>query len=167
MDDGSKALEQIKQQLINDMGQYFDSYGANDIMGRIFALLVFAAEPLSLTEIAKALQISKAAVSINIRTLKMSGLVEKVSSPGDRSDYYRLDADYGHGMFSGIMKRVQDGLELLNRAITTMEQINPLDKTGGLEVETAWNRLTAIKDLFEFHQQMISDLQKHWSAKQQ
>lgn len=165
MGDGSKVLVQTKQRFINDLGQYFDSNGASDIMGRIFALLIFAVKPLSLTEIAKELQLSKAAVSINIRTLKMSGLVEKAVIPGDRSDYYRLDADYGHSVFSGMMKKVQDGMELMNRTITTLEDIHTPDDAAGREMELAQYRLTALKELFEFHCQMIIELQKHWSAK--
>ncbi len=165
MDDGSGKLKQTKQKFTHEMGQYFDNYGANDIMGRIFALLIFAAKPLSLTEIAKELQISKAAVSINIRTLKMSGLVEKATVPGDRSDYYRLDSNYGHGVYSGMMKKVQEGMELLERTITTLKDIHSPEATG--DTELVQYRLTALKELFESHCQMITELQKHWSAKKQ
>lgn len=164
MDDGSSKLEQAKQRFIDELGQYFDSYGVSDIMGRIFALLIFAAKPLSLTEISTQLQISKAAASINIRTLKLTGLVEKVSVPGDRSDYYRLDSDYGHGMFSRTIKKVEDGLKLLNRTVTILKDIQTPDKAAGEELEAANYRLTGLIQLYELHNQMVSELLQRWSA---
>jgi DNA-binding transcriptional regulator GbsR (MarR family) len=165
MDDGSSRLEQIKQRFMNELGQYFDSYGVSDIMGRIMALLIFAAKPLSLTEIAAKLQLSKAAVSINIRTLRLSGLVEKVTVPGDRGDYYCLDSNYGHGMFSETIKKMQDGLELLNRTLTTLQEIQTVDDGSRQELKVARNRISAIKELYELHNQMVADLLKRWSSK--
>lgn len=165
MDDGSSKLEQTKQEFINELGQYFDSYGVSDIMGRIFALLLFAAKPLSLTEIAKELQISKAAVSINIRTLKLTGLVEKATIPGDRSDYYCLDSDYGHGLFSGTIKKLEDGLDILTRTLSNVNSIQAKDENTARELESAGNHLTALIELYELHNKMISELLQRWSAK--
>jgi DNA-binding transcriptional regulator GbsR (MarR family) len=165
MDDGSSMIDPIKQEFINDVGQYFDSYGVSDIMGRIFGLLLFAAKPLSLTEIAKELQISKAAVSINIRTLKLSGLVQKATIPGDRRDYYCLDSEYGHGLFSRTIKKIDDGLEMLHRTLNKVNGIQSPNTNTARDMETVGKHLAALIELYELHNQMISELLQRWSAK--
>src|SRR5262249_27700966 len=62
-----------------------------------------AERPLSLDEIAKRLRVSRASVSTNIRLATASELVELVTYPGDRRDYYRMiDDAWGHGIEAEI-----------------------------------------------------------------
>ena len=60
------------------------------IAGRIFGLLLVSAEPLSLDELAKALDVSKASISQEARRCEALGVLERVSKSGDRRDYYRV-----------------------------------------------------------------------------
>src|SRR6185503_5035092 len=48
---------------------------------------------LSLDEITEAVDASKASASINTRLLEDKGLIQRVSRPGDRRDYYKIAAD--------------------------------------------------------------------------
>ena len=63
--------------------------------GRVSGWLLLSDPPVqSLTEIAEGLGVSKAAVSGAARLLLQSRVVERVSEPGQRGDFYRaLPAD--------------------------------------------------------------------------
>jgi predicted transcriptional regulator len=71
----------------------FEHDGLPPIAGRIFALLLLSEEPRSLDQLSEDLGISKASASTNARLLARFGLVEPVSRPGSRRDYYRTAGD--------------------------------------------------------------------------
>lgn len=75
-------------QFIENMGLYFEDYGIPRIGGRILGLLLVARRPVSPEEMSEVLQVSRSSISTNLRSLLMAGLVERVSLPGERSDYY-------------------------------------------------------------------------------
>ena len=79
---------------IDRMGHAAESDGFSPIAGRLFGVLLLSAEPLSLDELAETLGVSKASVSTDARRLLERGIVERVSRPGDRRDYYELAPDF-------------------------------------------------------------------------
>lgn len=89
----SEALSPDVRQFIERLGLYFEQYGLPRIGGRMLGLLMVASRPLSLDDIATLLQVSRASVSTNARLTITYGLVEPVSFPGDRRDYYRFRED--------------------------------------------------------------------------
>ena len=70
-----------------------ESDGFPRIAGRIFGLLILSDEEVSLDDLASILGASKGSASVNTRMLEQKGLIERVSRPGDRRDYYRIAAD--------------------------------------------------------------------------
>ena len=56
-------------------------------------MLIISENESSLDDLAGSLGASKASVSVNTRMLEDKGLIERVSRPGDRRDYYRITSD--------------------------------------------------------------------------
>lgn len=79
---------------IDRMGVATEADGLSPIAGRLFATLLLSDEPRSLDELAESLAVSKASVSTDARRLLERGIVERVSRPGDRRDYYELAPDF-------------------------------------------------------------------------
>ncbi len=63
-------------------------FGFNPSTARVSALLIGAVEPLSLSEIAERLSISRGNASMCLKELRAWGVAQKVSRPGDRQDYW-------------------------------------------------------------------------------
>ncbi|MEO7002401.1 MAG: MarR family transcriptional regulator [Ktedonobacterales bacterium] len=84
-----KALSAGVREFIDQMGLYFEGFDISRSAGRIMGLLMVTDHPLSLDEIASALQVSRASVSTNARLLASAGLAQPASMPGDRRDFYR------------------------------------------------------------------------------
>jgi DNA-binding transcriptional ArsR family regulator len=80
----------VISQFIENMGLHYQHYGLSRISGRILGLLLVTPQPISSEEMAEALQVSRSSVSTNLRTLLMTGLIEKVSLPGNRVDFFTL-----------------------------------------------------------------------------
>lgn len=73
---------------IENMGLHFESCGVPRIGGRILGYLLLNPRPVSSEEMAEGLQAARSSISTNLKTLQMSGMVEKVSLPGERVDFY-------------------------------------------------------------------------------
>src|SRR5918998_3254029 len=87
-------LERARAVFIEGMGAASATSGVlSQLQGRIFAVLFLEDHPLSLDEIAEALQLSKSNISINIRALVEWHLVRRVSVPNSRKDHYEAVAD--------------------------------------------------------------------------
>src|SRR2546421_6656538 len=100
-----KAMERAAALFVEGMGAAFATSGVlSQLQGRIFGLLYLEPEPLSLDEIADALQQSKSNISITIRGLVDWHLVHRVSVAGSRRDHYEAATDFWRVM-TEIMER--------------------------------------------------------------
>jgi HTH-type transcriptional regulator, glycine betaine synthesis regulator len=63
-------------------------FGFNPSTARVSALLIGAAAPLSLSEIAERLGISRGNASMCLKELRAWGVAQKVAQPADRQDWY-------------------------------------------------------------------------------
>lgn len=103
------------REFIERMGLVAEEQGIPRIGGRMLGYLLLQKEQKSLEQIAEDLQVSKASVSLNARCLERLGVVEKVSSPGDRRDYYRIVERPWERIYAAAQEQIQrthDVLEL-------------------------------------------------------
>jgi hypothetical protein len=81
---------QRQRQIVEEFGLLYEQMGVTRMAGRVSGYLLLCDPPIqSLTQIAEALGVSKAAVSGAARALLQFGTVELVSEPGQRGDFYR------------------------------------------------------------------------------
>jgi DNA-binding transcriptional regulator GbsR (MarR family) len=100
-----QPADQARAVFIEGMGAASATSGVlSQLQGRIFAVLFLEEHPLSLDDIAEALQLSKSNISINIRGLVEWHLVRRVSVPNSRKDHYEAASDFWRVM-QEIMER--------------------------------------------------------------
>ena len=100
-----QSVDPARAVFIEGMGAASATSGVlSQLQGRIFAVLYLEDHPLSLDEIAEALQLSKSNISINIRNLVEWHLVRRVSVPNSRRDHYEAASDFWRVM-QEIMER--------------------------------------------------------------
>lgn len=88
MNDQPFELDKDKSSFIDKLGMYYEDYGIPRIGGRILGLMLVSEKPLSAEQMAKHLKISRGSVSTNVRLLTSSGLLERTTVAGERTDYY-------------------------------------------------------------------------------
>lgn len=126
-------------QLVEEIGLFWEGYGLSRSFGRVHGLLLLSEAPhLSLDQIAQELKISKASASTVARQLQAMTLISKSSVPGDRRDYYRI-ADDDH--IRSTEQRLRGGLRLAGY----VERASRLD---GLSPE-ARRRLRRMEHFYE------------------
>ena len=75
-------------QYVERMGLLWEAQGLPRIAGRMLGYLALQPAPATLDDLAGALGVSKASVSVDARRLEALSLVQRVGRPGDRRDYY-------------------------------------------------------------------------------
>ena len=92
---GNTELHAVHESMLDGLSQLADYFGFSKVMGQLYGVLLLSGEPLSLDELLERLEISKASVSMNMRTLEQLGMVRQVWLRGksDRRKYYEAETD--------------------------------------------------------------------------
>lgn len=117
---GSVATD-AELQYVEEVALGFERQGLFRMAGRVLGWLLICDPPeQTFGQLAQVLQASKGSISTAMKFLVPAGLVERISRPGDRRDYYRcrpgawaeLARDQSR-LYGEFRKLAQRGLELL------------------------------------------------------
>ena len=156
-DEGGKLyLNTPDEQLlhyIEEFGLFFEQFGLARTAGRMLGWLLVCKPPhQTMDELAEILQVSKSSISTASRLLIQTGLVSKVSFPGERKDFYRISENAWiqawsskNNQTTAMRKLAVRGLELL-----------PNDD---LERQA---RLLEMHDLYKFLEEELPKLAQRW-----
>jgi DNA-binding transcriptional regulator GbsR (MarR family) len=124
------------------------------IAGRIFGLLLISEDARSLDDLAGELGVSKGSVSTDARLLEQRGVLERISRPADRRDYYRVQPD----LFSHTMAQRLARWERFHEAIGTARTSLPIQSREVLD------RLEEYEEAYAFMSQVITEALAQWQA---
>ncbi len=114
-------LQIVHDSMLDGLGQLADYFGFNKVLGQLYGTLLLSAEPLSLDDMMSRLDISKASVSTNMRSLEHMGMVRQVWVRGGsgRRKYYQAETDFWQ-----IFTTIMSGREMrdMERALSVMEE---------------------------------------------
>ena len=140
------------ENFVERMGLALESDGMTRIAGRIFGLLLVSEDALSLDELAAELGVSKASVSTNARLLEERGVLERISRPADRRDYYRVLPDlFSHTMAQRIAK-----WERFHSAIAAARTSLPIESREVLD------RLEEFEEAYAYMSRTIREALAQW-----
>jgi DNA-binding transcriptional regulator GbsR (MarR family) len=152
MDD---TLNMARQRLMEALGRQSSFWGVGKITGEIYATLYLSEHPMSLTELADALRVTKGNVSVAIRTLEQLGMVRRLQRPGDRRVYFEAEPD-----FWLIAKRVlarrqkpqfDESFRMLDESIQIAESAHPAP-----ERDFMLKRMKALQDFYNELDQVVA-----------
>jgi len=86
-------FKEAKNKFVQTWGALGSQWGINKTMAQIHALLMVAAEPLSMEDIMEELQISRGNASMNLRALMDWGIIYKEYKPGERREFFTSEKD--------------------------------------------------------------------------
>jgi HTH-type transcriptional regulator, glycine betaine synthesis regulator len=161
----NEDLTFVHDSMLDGLGQLADYLGFSKVMGQLYAALLLSSEPLCLDNLMERLSISKASVSMNMRTLEHMGMVRQVwvRGGGGRRKYYEAETDFWQ-----IISNILSGREMrdVDRALMVMEDdvkrlSSTMDSMSASEQKIArlyLNRIGQIQSLFRFAQLIITSI---------
>lgn len=168
MEDGrhsNQDLQDVHDSMLDGLGQLADYFGFSKVMGQLYGTLLLSGKALSLDDMMERLSISKASVSMNMRTLEHMGMVRQVWVRGGsgRRKYYEAEADFWQIISNLIagreMRDVERAINIMDENIerlnTAMPDMNEQDtETAKVYIE----RTKAMQSLFQFAQMVINTI---------
>ncbi len=143
-------LSQLKQDFTEGLSQISRFWGFPKGMGAIFAVLYLSPTPLSLDEIVTQTNLTKGAISTEVRNLARMGLVHRSSKLGDRKDYYEAESDFYKSIRSLLKERQNNEFE---RALLSVRETLQKLEAGSVsgdeaEVQFVYERVQALQEFF-------------------
>jgi DNA-binding transcriptional regulator GbsR (MarR family) len=156
-------LQAVHDSMLEGLSQLADYFGFSKVMGQLYGTLLLSPKPLSLDDMMERLGISKASISMNIRTLEHMGMVRQawIRTSGDRRKYYEAETDFWQIISNLLSRREMRDVE---RAINVMDDNSQhlraaMPKMANSEHELAElyiERMQQLQALFRFAQMLIS-----------
>ncbi len=152
----SQAHEYPDQlQVIEDFGLAFEAHGMPRMAGRILGRLLMCDPPhQSMDQLVETLSASKGSVSSMTRLLIDRGVIERLSLPGERHDYFRIRTGSVAEMFREHAHRSVVPALLLEQAMVVADDRS----VEGLA------RLRDARDFLVFMQRELPALLQRWDT---
>lgn len=117
----------VKEQFIQSIAKNMTLYGITPSAGRLFGILYFSEDPLTLDDMRNELGMSKTSMSTGVRSLLDMKMVELVFRRGVRKDLYQAEDDWYKSfsaLFSGKWKKsTETNVEEMEEAKEKLERI--------------------------------------------
>ncbi|WP_158606954.1 GbsR/MarR family transcriptional regulator [Paenibacillus ginsengarvi] len=117
---GESEFERFRSEWTERMALLFEESGTSPLVGRIYALLMSSPEPVSLQLMSEKLGVTKAAVSIQVRTLERYGHCMKLPRGKDRKDYYCIPEDHLQASMRMVTTRLHSEMNYIEETLRKM-----------------------------------------------
>jgi len=149
-----------QEEFLQDIAMALEYHGLPRIAGRMLgAFLVSPKTRLSADDLVKELHASRASVSTMTRLLLQLGMIERMSVPGERKDYFRLRPYVfsGTSFVNEKVARVRAVREVLERGRPIVEQSGP----------GACARLEEMLDLYHCFETELPAIFERWKRRRE
>jgi DNA-binding transcriptional regulator GbsR (MarR family) len=141
-------------EFVDRVGLFMEMLGATRTMGRVYGWLLICDPPQqSLSELTKALSVSKASVSTVARQLQDSGMIERLPSP-TRQHHYRVTPGGFSSVLDTQLSLMKPGIDIADFGLSVLKDDRPEQR----------ERLEDFRDFCEFSaQDYREELMQRWN----
>ncbi|MFC1904015.1 GbsR/MarR family transcriptional regulator [Chloroflexota bacterium] len=149
---GNKQQAEEKR-FVEEVGILFEQTGMPRMAGRILGWLSVSDSPHQTTDqLTKALMASKGSISTMTRFLIRIGLIERISRPGQRRDYFCNKAGACHQLLGDSIDQVKTFRQLMERGLELTE--------NKVHANRQW--LEEMRDMYVFMEREFPALVERW-----
>lgn len=142
-----------EKHFIEEVGLSFELVGLPRMAGRIFGWLLISNPPhQSPGELAEVLQASKGSISTMTRLLVQIGLIERISLPGHRRDYFRIKINAWSELTKQRLTQIQAFRQLAERGLELLQGEDP----------HLLQRLEEMRDMHAFLERELPLMTERW-----
>lgn len=151
-----EKYDETIEKFIQVIAKNMNLYGITSSVGRLYGVLYFSENPMTLDDMRDALEMSKTSMSTGVRTLSDMKMVESTFKKGIRKDLYRSEEDWYKSFTSLFGNRwrqyTETNIEEADETIAELEQI--ISKTDNEDlkekIKSDIDRLEYAKNYYEW-----------------
>lgn len=149
---------QTELEYIEKVGLSFEQLTLPRMAGRIFGWLLISEQPLvTMGELVDVLQASKSSISSMTRLLIQADLIELVSLPGERRDYYRIHPEVWTNSLKDRVNQAHAFRQLAEQGLALLSDTDP-DRR---------DRLEEMRSMYAFLERELPLLMQRWKDERQ
>ncbi|GAA0447855.1 MAG: GbsR/MarR family transcriptional regulator [Bacillota bacterium] len=122
-----ELYDETIEKFIQVIAKNMNLYGITSSVGRLYGVLYFADQPMTLDDMRDALEMSKTSMSTGVRSLSDMKMVESTFKKGIRKDLYQSEEDWYKSFTSLFGNRwrhhTETNIEEADEAIAELEKI--------------------------------------------
>lgn len=152
-----ETIEKFIQTIARNMGLY----GINPSVGRLYGVLYFSDEAMTLDDMREALSMSKTSMSTGVRILSDMKMVESIHKKGVRKDLYQTEEDW-YKSFTSLFdtrwrKQTETNIEEAEEAIKKLNELLSMTNDTSLKnkINLDIEKLCYAKDYYQWLMQFI------------
>jgi hypothetical protein len=150
-------MDEARVGYVEDFGMLFEGVGGSRMVGRVLGLLLISeTSELSADEIAGRLRASQGAISNATRTLMRIGLLRRLTRPGERRAYFRVNPDAWQETTRQQIVGSRAFREMAERGLDLAGPGDPEVRRG----------LEAMRDFYGFWERELSAVLARWDEEE-
>ncbi|WP_164669580.1 GbsR/MarR family transcriptional regulator [Virgibacillus doumboii] len=153
--------EEIIEKFIQVIAKNMNLYGITSSVGRLYGVLYFSDNPMTLDDMRDALEMSKTSMSTGVRALSDMKMVDSTFKRGIRKDLYESEEDWYKSFTSLFGNRwrhhTEKNIEEADEAIADLEKIAQQSNDDSLKgkIQHDIERLRYAQNYYEWLMQFI------------
>jgi DNA-binding transcriptional regulator GbsR (MarR family) len=159
-DTGPEAAEEIeaaREEVIGAMERAAEIYGLSRSYGRLYGLLFFAEEPLSLDGLVEESEYAKSTVSTAMSDLQRLHLVHRRSMPGEgKKAFYEAERDFWTVFQEFLRREVQREIDTMLRSLERAEE--KFEAADSERAERDLEKVKQMRRMYDRSQQLVGVL---------
>jgi len=160
---GADNLRTVNDSVLEGLGKLAEYFGFNKVIGQLYGALLLSPAPLSLDDLARSLQKSKANVSMSMRTLEHIGMVREVWVRGERRKFYEAETDFWKIVINVLSSRelrdLEHALQTLQHSTQALRAAMPEMSESDRELAQLYvSRIDRLEDFFRFAQLILTSI---------
>ncbi|MFB6189737.1 MAG: GbsR/MarR family transcriptional regulator [Halapricum sp.] len=113
-----EAVTEAREEVIEALARSADVYGLKRSYGRLYGVLFFADEPMSLDALVEESEYAKSTVSTAMKTMERYHFVHRRSIPGEgKKAFFEAETDFWHIFQEFLRREVTREIQIMTRAL--------------------------------------------------
>ncbi|WP_453990383.1 choline uptake/conversion transcriptional regulator CudC [Bacillus nitroreducens] len=153
--DGIDKLEKARERVIDAIAQNMNLYGVTPSVGRLWGLMYFHDDPMTLDEMKQELGMSKTSMSTSVRNLMDLKMVDKVWKKGIRKDLYQVEEDWYQTFIDFFTIKWRNGISMnvsaIQKSLNELQELMEDEHISTDIKEEAKNDIVKLKNALEYY----------------
>jgi HTH-type transcriptional regulator, glycine betaine synthesis regulator len=156
-----EQYEETVERFIQTIARNMNLYGINPSVGRLYGVLYFAENPMTLDDMREALSMSKTSMSTGVRILSDMKMVESIHKKGVRKDLYQTEDDW-YKSFTSLFgtrwrKQTETNIEEADEALEKLQELRGRTTDESLinKIDQDIDKLTYANNYYQWLMQLI------------
>jgi DNA-binding transcriptional regulator GbsR (MarR family) len=157
MSEDDEAVTAARNEVIEAFERSAELYGVNRSYGRLYGILYFATEPLSLDGLVERSGYAKSTVSTTLKKLDRLHFVHRRSVPGEgRKVFYEAERDFWRIGQDLLRDEVLREIAIMTRALSSAAET--LEDVEGERAETDLERIRSLLRIYRRSERIVEAL---------